>query len=120
MEIAIVVLLSLNLFVTAYFGIRFLMVQSENAKFRLEYFESTSDRGLIRKTNKVTLHAQIFYGPLPIGSPTVLGEKTVDRIDEAELQLIKNEIIRPFARLGIKVLEMKTGVSGILKSKVGG
>lgn len=105
MEAVIVGLLSVNLIVTTVLLIKFVSVKNSIRGLKVLYFpEVTEVSGFLKKQKRVQIKAQFMIGEIPIGHPFVMSEQFTETVDEKKVQEIIQNIGKPLAAIGVKIL----------------
>lgn len=105
MDYVIILLLTLNLVVTAAFFFKFSSLRSSFRELKVMYFTDVSDvTEFMKRKKKIQVKAQLLIGEIPIGHPFVVSEQITETVDEEKVRLVIDNIAKPLAALGIKVI----------------
>ena len=105
MESLLLGLVVLNIVITAILLLRIETVRKSIHGIKVMYFTDISDvNGFIKKQKKVQVKAQIMIGEIPIGQPFVMSEQVTESVDEKVIKEIVDNIAKPLAGIGIKVI----------------
>lgn len=105
MESLVLVGVVLNLLITGVLLFRVDAVRKSVHGIKVMYFTDVSDvTGFIKKQKKIQVKAQFLIGEIPIGQPFVMSEQITEVVDEKRVSEIIENIAKPLAALGIKVI----------------
>lgn len=101
-------------------GLVFVLVKSKHGskKVEVQYFEYVEDdEGALRDSKIVTIKGQIFIDGLPIGGQYVVAEKSFKKFDYDKLKEFKKEIVEPFAKAGLQMVQAVHQLPDLEQSK---
>jgi len=105
MNYLVLTVLVINLVITCVLLFRVNAVRKSVHEIKVMYFTDISDvTGFLKKQKRVQVKAQLMIGEVPIGQPFVMSEQITEVVDEKRVAEIVENIAKPLAGIGIKVI----------------
>jgi len=101
----LLILVIVNIALTGMLVVKFASLKRSVRDLQVVYFvEENEANGFIKKQKRVQIKAQLQIGNLPIGSPFLVSEQVTEAVDQARVDALIENIAKPMAALGIKVI----------------